>query len=283
MRALTHNKGVLNAITGLVGLPATQLLLTRELVVIVGISLALPFAVLVLYARMVNISYEVEEASLDLGAGRFQTFRKVMLPLSASGYQTAALLIFLPTLAFYVTPVMLGGRDGAMIGDALMPIVKDSLNFAMGSAFMAPVIITLILMVVIFRRGLNLETLYRSGVGSGIVRRAQRKSPVLTIYALVLLLLTYLPMASMAVFSFGNNQYGMFPMMGGTTRWYSYILENSGLLESLRMSVIIAVEVAIVAVVLCAPAAYAVVRFRFFGRGAFCLYSSPSLSWAWPC
>ena len=271
--ALTHNKGVLNVITGLVGLPPADLLLTVELVMIVGISLALPFAVLVLYARMVNISHEVEEASLDLGAGRFRTFRKVMLPLSASGYQTAALLIFMPTLAFYVTPVMLGGREGAMIGNALMPIVKDSLNFAMGSAFMAPVIITLILMVVIFRRGLNLETLYRSGVGSGIARRARRKSPVLTVYALALLLLTYLPMASMTLFSFGNNQYGMFPLMGMTTRWYSPILESGGLLDSLRFSVIIAVEVAIVALVLCAPAAYAVVRFRFFGRGAFLFMS----------
>ena len=271
--ALTTNRGIFNSITGLFGFPEVKLLLTMELVIVVGISLALPFAVLVLYARMVNISHEVEEASLDLGAGRFQTFRKVMLPLSASGYQTAALLIFMPTLAFYVTPVMLGGREGAMIGNALMPIVKDSLNFAMGSAFMAPVIITLILMVVIFRRGLNLETLYRSGVGSGIARRARRKSPVLTVYALALLLLTYLPMASMTLFSFGNNQYGMFPLMGTTTKWYSAILESGGLLDSLRFSVIIAVEVAIVALVLCAPAAYAVVRFRFFGRGAFLFMS----------
>ena len=267
--ALTSNKGVLNSIIGFFGFPAVRVLFTTELVIVVGISLALPFAILVLYARMSNISHEVEEASLDLGSNRFHTFRKVVFPLSASGYQTATLLIFMPTLAFYVTPLMLGGREGSMIGNALMPIVKDSLNFAMGSAFMAPVILTLVVMVLIFRRGINIDNLYSAGVGSGTARRAPRKSPALAAYTGVVLLITYLPLFAMVFFSFGNNQYAMFPTMGATLKWYAYILETGGLLQSLKMSIIIAIEVAVIALVLCAPAAYAVVRFRFLGRGAF--------------
>ena len=267
--ALTSNNGILNGLLDLLGLPTVRLLFNLELVTVVGISLALPFAVLVLYARLSNISHEVEEAALDLGCNRFHTFRKIVFPLSASGYQTAVLLIFMPTLAFYVTPLMLGGRSGSMIGNALMPIVKDSLNFAMGSAFMAPIILTLVVMVLLFRRGINIDTLYSAGVGSGIARRAPRKSPALATYTIALLTLTYLPLFAMVFFSFGNNQYAMFPTMGATLKWYYYILETGGLLQSLRMSIIIAIEVALISLILCAPAAYAVVRFRFFGRGGF--------------
>ena len=130
--ALITNNGVLNTALDAVGLPKLDIIYTLQIVIVVGITLALPFAVLVLYAAMGSISNEVEEASLDLGSNRLQTFLKVIFPLSASGYQTAALLIFMPTLAFYVTPMMLGGTDGAMVATALMPVVRDVLDFAQG-------------------------------------------------------------------------------------------------------------------------------------------------------
>ena len=270
--SVVQRKGVLFSVLESVGLEV-ELLYTMSLVIVVGISLAFPFAVLVLYARMVNISHEVEEASLDLGSGRLATFMKVIFPLSASGYQTAALLIFMPTLAFFVTPLMLGGRSGAMIGVALMPIVKDALDFAGGSAFVIPVIITLILAVVLLRRGVNIENLYRGGVGSGIARRAPRKSRGLAIYAVGVLVFTYLPMLSMILFSFGNNQYAIFPMNGMSLKWYEELLRNDAMVVAVRKSIIVALEVAIIAPILCAPAAYAIVRYRFPGRGMFLFVS----------
>ena len=158
---MVANKGIINRVLEAMGFPGFSMLFTLEIVIIVGISLALPFAVLVLYATMTGISHEVEEASFDMGSGRFDSFRKVILPLTASGYQTATLFIFLPTLAFYVTPLMLGGKEGVMIATALMPIIKESLNFATGSAFVAPLIMVLVLMVMLLRRGINLENLYK--------------------------------------------------------------------------------------------------------------------------
>ena len=271
--ALITNNGVLNTALQAVGLPKLDIIYTIQIVVVVGITLALPFAILVLYATMGNISNEVEEASLDLGSNRLQTFWKVIFPLSASGYQTATLLIFMPTLAFYVTPMMLGGTDGAMVATALMPVVRDVLDFAQGGAYIVPIVAILMLMVFLLRRGINIDNLYRSGVGSNIARHTQRKSRMLFAYVLVILAISYLPLFSMVLFSFGKNSSAVFPMQGGTLQWYRDLFSNGSMLLALKFSVIVAVETAIVALILCAPAAYAVVRYRFPGRGAYLFIS----------
>ena len=270
---LVVKNGVINTFLGIIGLPPLDIIFTIELVAIVGISLALPFAVLVLYASMVNISPEVEESSLDLGSGRVKTFRKVIMPLSASGYQTAFLLIFMPTLAFFVTPMMLGGTEGVMIATALMPIVRDALDFAQGSAFIVPIVVILITTVVIFRRGVDLDNLYRSGVGSSIARRTDRGNPWLLAYCIAILFLTYLPLLSMMGFSFDKNVSSVFPLRGFTLEWYGYAVNDPGMVLALKNSILIALEVAVVAIAICAPAAYAVVRYPFPGRRAFLFVS----------
>ena len=271
--AVVTGNGVLHNILSALGLPTFDILYTFELVIVVGIFLAFPFAVLVLYATMVNISHEVEEASLDLGSSRFRTFRKVIVPLSASGYQTATLLIFMPTLAFFVTPAMLGGRAGAMYATVLMPIVKDVLDFAQGSAFIVPMVIFLMVLVYFFRRGINLDNLYKGGVGSQVARRNQKGNLGLLAYCVVLLFLTYVPLASMVGFSFDSNPAALFPLMGGTFHWYRQVFSTPSMLLALKASVQVALETALITVVLCAPAAYAVVRFRFPLRGSFLFIS----------
>ena len=271
--ALITNNGVLNTILQAIGLPKLDIIYTLQIVIVVGITLALPFAVLVLYATMGNISNEVEEASLDLGSNRLATFMKVIFPLSASGYQTAALLIFMPTLAFYVTPIMLGGTDGAMVATALMPVVRDVLDFAQGGAYIVPIVAILMVMVFLLRRGINIDNLYRSGVGSNVARATQRKSVVLLTFVIVILFISYLPLFSMVLFSFGKNSSAVFPMQGGTLQWYRDLFSSGSMLLALRFSIIVAIETAIVTLMLCAPAAYAVVRHRFPGRGAYLFIS----------
>ena len=269
--ALVTNKGLMNKVLVGIGLSeeGIKLLYTYQLVLIVGVSLALPFAVLVLYATMTGISHEVEEASFDLGSARFDSFRKVILPLTASGYQTATLLIFMPTLAFFVTPQMLGGSKGVMVGMPLMSIIKDALDFATGSAFIMPIIAMLIILVLLLRRGLNIENLYRGGVGSQQARYAQRKAPGLGVYTVLIMLFTYIPMFALVFFSFASNPLAMFPAGSPTFLWYENLFDNVAMVNTLKRSLMIAFFVALIGVSLCAPAAYAVVRSRFPGRSAF--------------
>ena len=266
---LVARNGIFDSALRAIGFADPGLMFSLELVIVVAVSLAMPFAVLVLYATMVNIGPEMEETAFDLGYSRFHTFRKVIFPLSAVGYQTAALLIFMPTLALYVTPMMLGGTSGVMIGTILSTLIRVLLDFAQGSAFVIPVIASLLAVVLIFRRGINLEKIYRSGVGSSIGRSAQRGSRWLVVYVGAFLFLTYMPFLSMMVFSFTGNPMAVFPMMGFTLQWYGDVLANGELVSAVRTSVVLAAESALVAIVLSAPAAYAIVRYRFPGRGVF--------------
>ena len=80
-------------------------------VVVAGIYLYLPFAVLAIYTSLEKLGASLEEASMDLGAGPWTTFRRVTLPLSMAGVQAAVIFVFVPALGLFVTPALLGGRQ----------------------------------------------------------------------------------------------------------------------------------------------------------------------------
>ncbi len=265
--SLVNGKGIFNSVGTSLGLPALEMLFTMSLVVVVGITLFIPIALLVLYGSMGNISSELEEGAMDLGYSRFRTFLKVIFPLSSSAYQTAALLVFMPALALYVTPNMLGGTDGAMLASVLMPVVKTGLNFAKGGAIVVPIILILMVVVYFLRRGLNIENIYKAGIGSSIARSANRGNPWLLGFTLLVIAISYMPIISLVFFSFEANEFGQLPLMGFTMRWWQDMANSVQLLGSVRASIYVALEAAGITILLSAPAAYAITRFRIPGRG----------------
>ena len=80
-------------------------------------------------------------------------------------------------------------------------------------------------------------------------------------------------MFSLVLISFGKNPLGILPLMGLTLDHYRALFGDSSMVSSLKSSLIIAFEVAVITVALCAPAAYAVVRFRFPWRKSFLFLS----------
>jgi putative spermidine/putrescine transport system permease protein len=92
----------------------------------------LPFAVLPLFARLGQIDLRLVEAAQGLGASKFVSFLRVYLPLSAPGLIAGAILVFVLSLGFYVTPAMLGSPQHAMIAQLIMARVQMVLD--MGGA-----------------------------------------------------------------------------------------------------------------------------------------------------
>jgi spermidine/putrescine transport system permease protein len=85
----------------------------------VGIGLTywyLPFMVYPLYASMERFDFRLLEAAADLGAGRWQTFRRVVLPQTIPGLATGSLLVFVQTFCSFVVPDLLGGSKTLMLG-----------------------------------------------------------------------------------------------------------------------------------------------------------------------
>ena len=94
----------------------------------------LPFTVLPIYSALERLDRSYLEASLDLGAGQFRTFFSVLLPLTAAGVVTAAIITFIPTLGSFLTPDLLGRGQVDMIANVIERQFKRANDWPFGSA-----------------------------------------------------------------------------------------------------------------------------------------------------
>jgi spermidine/putrescine transport system permease protein len=125
--------GGLNALATGVGLEPVRLLYTPVAVVIGLVYVHLPFMVLPLYANLEKHDPALLDAAQDLGAGAWQRFWRVTLPLSLPGVYAGAALVFIPAFGIFAIPDLLGGTSGAMIGNVIKQQFLDSRDWPFGS------------------------------------------------------------------------------------------------------------------------------------------------------
>lgn len=128
--------GVLNTVLmslGIISEPL-EILYTPAAVVVGMVYVMVPFMFLPLFAAVDNLDSAQTEASLDLGANRFQTFVKVMLPQTLPGIMGGAVIVFIPSVGNFIVPDVLGGAKGLMIGNLVEQQFLSSRNWPFGSA-----------------------------------------------------------------------------------------------------------------------------------------------------
>jgi spermidine/putrescine transport system permease protein len=108
----------------------------------------LPLMVFPLYVALERMDRSLIEASRDLGAGKWTTFRKVTLPLTMPGIMTGCLLTFIPMTGEYVVPAILGGAKSFLVGSLVANEVLTSIDYPFGAAL--SMVLIIILLVVIF-------------------------------------------------------------------------------------------------------------------------------------
>ena len=109
----------------------------------------LPLMIFPLYVTLERLDPTLLEASKDLGAGRWATFRQITLPVSAPGLITGSILVFIPLMGEYVIPSILGLGKIFLIGNVLQLDFLASRNWPAGSA-KAVVLIAIMLISVTF-------------------------------------------------------------------------------------------------------------------------------------
>jgi spermidine/putrescine transport system permease protein len=92
------------------------------------------FAVLPIYVSLQKIEPQVLEAAFDLGDTGLQRLRRVILPLAMPGLLAAFLLVFVPTMGDYITPSLVGGTDGVMVGNAIATLFGKQNDAPLGAA-----------------------------------------------------------------------------------------------------------------------------------------------------
>ena len=109
----------------------------------------LPFMVLPLYASLEKMDFRLVEAGFDLYATRGKVLRRIIIPLAKPGIIAGCLLVFIPAIGAYVTPLILGGGTHLMIGDLIALQFGSSRNWPLGSA-QALILMTAVLVALLF-------------------------------------------------------------------------------------------------------------------------------------
>ena len=128
---------------GVIGGPL-EVLDTREAVQLGVVYNYLPLMIFPLFVALDRLDPALREASKDLGANRWRTFRQVTLPLAMPGVVAGLLLVFIPLTGDYITAQVLGGAKGNMVGALVASQFHTAQNWALGSA-MAVILILMIL------------------------------------------------------------------------------------------------------------------------------------------
>ena len=157
-RILLGEEGTINGVLlslGLIGEPLS--LLNTQLAVVIGLIYGfLPFMVLPIYASVERFNFRYVDAAHDLGANDVRTFLRVVLPLTLPGVLAGCALVFIPSVGAFVTPDLLGGTKGLMIGNLINKQFGGSGNMPLGSALsivmMAVVMVSLLVYVFANRR-----------------------------------------------------------------------------------------------------------------------------------
>ena len=127
-----------------------HLLQTRGAVQLGVVYNYLALMIFPLFVTLDRLDPAMREASKDLGASRWKTFRQVTLPLAAPGVVAGMLLVFIPLSGDYITALVLGGAKGNMAGAMVASQFNTGLNWALGSAQAVILIVMIMATVAVF-------------------------------------------------------------------------------------------------------------------------------------
>jgi len=136
-----------------------QLMYNQTATIIVMTQILLPFMVLPLYSVMKTISPNYMRAALNLGASPLHAFYKVYMPNSIPGVSAGCMLVFILAIGYYITPELVGGKDGQMIGNWIAYHLKTTLNWGLCAALGAILLGVLTVLYWVYNKLVGIENI----------------------------------------------------------------------------------------------------------------------------
>ena len=143
---LLNREGLVNKALARLGWTGEPLpLLYNEFAVVTGlVHNYVPFVVLAIYASVSRLDPELREASADLGASSFATFRRVTLPLTLPGIAVGGVFVFVLSIGNFVTPDLLGGGRLQMVGNLIYDQFLTARDWPFGATLAALLILLML-------------------------------------------------------------------------------------------------------------------------------------------
>jgi spermidine/putrescine transport system permease protein len=127
-----------------------QMIYTEGAVITGMVYIMIPFMFLPIYASVEKLDMNLVAASQDLGATRFQTFRRIVLPLTLPGIVGGSIIVFIPSLGNFVVPSLLGGAQVLMIGNLIEQQFLYARNWPFGAALAMMVMATVMVFLLAY-------------------------------------------------------------------------------------------------------------------------------------
>jgi len=130
------NNGFLNELLLRLGLTTDYIpfLYNQNAVILVLVYMYLPYAILPLFSTIDKFDFSLLEASRDLGANKFLSMIKILLPNIKGGIFTAVLFTFIPIFGAYAVPMLVGGKDSYMLGQRIADFLRGERNWPRAAA-----------------------------------------------------------------------------------------------------------------------------------------------------
>ena len=302
-------RGVLNQIVQATGLAdAPKEFLYNLGAVLVGMSHAMiPLCILSMVSVMEAIDGNLSKAALTLGARPGSTFWRIYFPLSFPGVAAGALLVFISSLGFFITPAFLGGRHETMITQIIIEQVMELLNWSFAGAISVLLLVVALIIFFIYDRVLGLSSLagasarqtqrsethdsrlaqagrgILNGLGfitdaftlllervssSGHVARRRLGRAISRVVVVSILAFLSLPALTMIPVSFSNGAVIDWPPSGFSFKWYEAFWNSPFWLQATLRSFIVALGAALLALLIGTPAAFSLARSSLRGKTA---------------
>jgi ABC-type spermidine/putrescine transport system permease subunit I len=153
--------GVVNdALIGAGLLRAPLPLLYDQFGVTVGMAyVLLPYMVLTLYASMRAIDPALLRAARALGGGGFYVFRRIYLPLSMHGVLSGALIVFILSIGFFITPALMGGPSDVTVAMLVERAVEITLDWQEAAIMALLLLVATLVLYAVYCRVADLRRL----------------------------------------------------------------------------------------------------------------------------
>jgi len=286
---------------GLIDQPLS-LLYNLPAVLIGMVHSLMPLAILTMLSVMENIDQRLPSAAATLGARPGTVFWRVYFPLSLPGVASAALMVFVTAIGFFITPTLLGGRHDTMITQLIIDQVMQSLNWGFAGAISVLLLIVVLAVFVVYDRLIGLSTMAGGNAGATAARgtrsggrklgeltltwlgnltdlvvrllpRSRRRaeqghSLLLRVVALIVVVFLSAPAFLMIPLSFDAVPGLAWPPHGVSTQWYQQVVDSPLWMSAIVRSMAVGIGTGVLSMLIGTPAAFLLVRGGLRGNAA---------------
>lgn len=141
--------GAANSFLEVIGIGTKQILFTDFSFIFVSVYIFLPFMILPIFNALDELNPSLVDASNDLGASKWTTFKRVIFPLTIDGVKSGCQIVFIPALSLFMLTRLIAGNRVITLGTAIEQHFLVTQDWGMGATIAVFLIIAMVLIMIL--------------------------------------------------------------------------------------------------------------------------------------